>query len=71
MTPSYAWCFDHGRLHHFTNGAWCTAAWTPLAGTTKAQAMADKTTRYGDAIYIDQLPLEQQVKLVNERQARP
>lgn len=60
---SYAWCFDHGRMHDFFNGVWCTAWWVPLSGRTEAEAMADKAARFGDAQFYDQLPLEQRVAL--------
>jgi hypothetical protein len=63
--PNYAWCFSHGRLHHFAGHAWCTATWTPLTGTSEAEALADKHNRYGDAQFLDQLPLEQQYELID------
>ncbi len=57
---TFAWCFSHGRLHRFTNRPWCTATWVPLTGTTEDDALADKAARFGDAVFIDHLPLEQQ-----------
>jgi hypothetical protein len=65
MNPSspYVWCFDHGRTHNFSAGAWCTAWWIPLAGTTEDEALADKQQRFGDAVFYDQLPVEQIVEL--------
>lgn len=65
MTTTYAWCFDHGRLHPFTNGAWCTASWTPLTGGTETEALADKAARFGEAIFFDQLTTEQQLELID------
>lgn len=63
----FVWCFDHGRMHNFSEGAWCTAWWVVLIGTTEAEALGDKVSRFGDARFYDQLPLEQQVKLAEER----
>ncbi len=61
-TPTYAWCFSHGRMHTFVpstehpDGAWCTAEWMPLDGGTEDAALTDKQTRYGDAQFIHHLP---------------
>jgi hypothetical protein len=63
----FAWCFDHGRSHNFSTGAWCTAFWVKLAGQTEAEALADKQTRFGDAVFYDQLTLEQQGALIENR----
>jgi len=75
MTPDdddfiYAWCFDHGRLHRFpaTDVPWCTAAWVWLAGDTEQAALADKTTRYGDAQYLWDLTTEQQLAVIDLRE---
>ncbi|MFF4417052.1 hypothetical protein ACFYY8_31410 [Streptosporangium sp. NPDC001559] len=82
MTPAdlpttwFAWCFSHGRLHRFTpsreypDGAWCTAHWSRLAGATEEEALADKANRFGDAQFIDQLPLEVQVEVADETRPR-
>jgi hypothetical protein len=64
VTKTYAWCFDHGRLHYFDRDPWCTARWVPLAGANLGEAIADKTARFGDAIFIDQLPAERQLELI-------
>lgn len=70
----YAWCFSHGRLHTFVprgeaespDGAWCTADWSRLAGASEGEALADKQDRYGDAQFLDHLPLEVQVAVMDE-----
>ncbi|MFD5564498.1 hypothetical protein [Kitasatospora griseola] len=61
----YVWCFDHGRIHNFSDGAWCTAWWVQLAGTTETEALADKANRFGDAQFYDQLPVTVQVELAD------
>ncbi|MFG3051848.1 hypothetical protein ACGFZP_12985 [Kitasatospora sp. NPDC048239] len=64
-SASYVWCFDHGRTHNFSHGAWCTAWWTPLTGNTEAEALTDKTNRFGDAVFYNDLPTDQQIALAN------
>jgi hypothetical protein len=72
----YAWCFSHGRLHHFTpsseypDGAWCTAHWSRLNGTSEDEALADKSARYGDTQFLDALPLDVQVAVIDETRPR-
>lgn len=68
MPPVYAWCFSHGRMHAFTvlGGAWCTADWIPLNGSTEETALADKTARYGDAKHHGHLSPEAQERLASE-----
>ncbi len=61
LGESFAWCFSHGRMHRFRAEPWCTATWASLAGTTEAEATADKQARFGDAQFLDDLPLEVQV----------
>lgn len=70
MTNStlYAWCFDHGGIHRFAGEPWCAARWAPLAGNTEDEALADKAARFGDAFFIDQLPIEQQLALIGDPQ---
>lgn len=63
--PTYAWCFDHGRLHIFrltesNPDPWCTANWMPLTGATEDEALADKQQRYEDAQFIHHLDEDQQ-----------
>jgi len=67
LDQPYVWCFDHGRMHNFSAGAWCTAWWVPLTGGTEAEAAADKARRFGGAQFYDQLPREQQVQLAEAR----
>ncbi|GAA1065185.1 hypothetical protein [Streptomyces asiaticus] len=66
-TTTFAWCFSHGRLHHFTSEPWCTATWAILPGTTEAEALATKEERYGDAEFLHQLPDDQQIALIDAR----
>jgi hypothetical protein len=66
-TTVYAWCFSHGRLHHFADDFWCTATWARLAGSTEAEALADKQARFGTAEFLHQLPAEQQMHLIDNR----
>jgi hypothetical protein len=67
---SFAWCFSHGRLHRFLKKPWCTATWARLAGTTEAEALADKAARFGDATFSNDLPLETQVELMQAGEGR-
>ncbi|MFJ4741209.1 hypothetical protein [Streptomyces sp. NPDC088775] len=60
----FAWCFSHGRLHHFVGEPWCTATWALLSGSTEEEALAAKTQRYGEATFLHQLPDEQQLALI-------
>ena len=68
----FAWCFSHGRLHRFPapTEPWCTAHWAPLSGSTEAEACADKERRYGSAMFIDGLPGEQQLALIDSHRER-
>ncbi|MGW0603967.1 hypothetical protein [Streptomyces sp. NPDC002640] len=60
----FAWCFSHGRLHHFVGEPWCTATWASLAGATEEEALSAKAQQYGEATFLDQLPNEQQLALI-------
>ncbi len=70
--PWFAWCFDHGRLHVFVprgehecpDGAWCTARWVRLAGTTEQEATADKEKRFGEAVFCHHLPPDEHLALI-------
>lgn len=64
-TTTFAWCFSHGRLHHFGDEPWCTATWAVLPGTTEAEALAVKEQLYGNAEFLHQLPDEQQIALID------
>ncbi|MBQ1165212.1 hypothetical protein KBZ21_45310, partial [Streptomyces sp. A73] len=66
--PLFAWCFDHGRMHHFDGPPWCTAAWAPLDATTEAEAQDETARRWGDAQFFHQLPAEQQLALIDQPQ---
>ncbi|MGW1815345.1 hypothetical protein ACWCQM_17530 [Streptomyces sp. NPDC002125] len=60
----FAWCFSHGRLHHFVGAPWCTATWALLPGATEEEALTAKAQQYGEATFLDQLPDEQQLALI-------
>ncbi|MFJ1936863.1 hypothetical protein ACIOGZ_29915 [Kitasatospora sp. NPDC088160] len=64
---AFAWCFDHGRLHRFAadDEPWCTAAWVSLPGGSADEALKAKHERFGNAVFFDHLPSEQQLALVN------
>lgn len=64
-TPTYAWCFSHGRMHTFYSDRepWCTAMWAPVSGDTEEAALAAKRERYGDAQFIHHLPLGGQAEV--------
>lgn len=66
-TVTYAWCFDHGKLHRFLaeEGEWCTAAWVPLDGATEGEALAQKQLTWGEAQFFDQLTLDRKGGLIN------
>jgi hypothetical protein len=66
---TYAWCFDHGRLHAFPAGdePWCSVAWVPLAAATEEQAVEAKQAAYGDARFLHDLPEDKQLKVVEIR----
>ncbi|WP_445520408.1 hypothetical protein [Streptomyces sp. NEAU-174] len=70
-TTTFAWCFSHGRLHHFDDEPWCTATWAVLPGTTEAEALAVKEEWYGDAEFLHQLPDEQQIALIDAHRSAP
>ncbi|ARX81567.1 hypothetical protein SMD44_00965 [Streptomyces alboflavus] len=63
----YAWCFSHGLLHRFADGPepWCTATWTWIDGATEDEAQAAKKQRFGNARFLDELPGEQQLELLD------
>ncbi len=69
MPDRFAWCFDHGQMHHFAadETPWCGAAWVWLAGATEAEAMDDRASRFGEARFFDQIPHEQQYAIVTGR----
>ncbi|CAL9665298.1 hypothetical protein SUDANB126_07208 [Streptomyces sp. enrichment culture] len=69
---TYAWCFDHGRLHRFPRGEepWCTAAWVALAATTTEQALRAKQAAYGEARFLDGLSAQAQPEVIELQRAR-
>jgi hypothetical protein len=71
-TPIQAWCFSHGRMHTFDslNGAWCTASWVDLGTRYAAVAEQRKRDHFGDARFMDELPLEAQVAVIEQVQER-
>ncbi|MGA4864144.1 hypothetical protein ACPB9J_16005 [Streptomyces lavendulocolor] len=67
----YAWCFDHGTLHRFPGGnAWCTATWIPFTAATEEAALEAKQAAWGDARFLDDLPVEQQLDVLETAAAR-
>lgn len=70
---TYAWCFDHGTLHRFQPDTtpWCTAAWVGFTATTETAALEAKQHAYGEARFLHELPTEQQLEVIEIRQARP
>jgi hypothetical protein len=68
----FAWCFDHGTMHRFPEGdePWCTAAWIAFTATTQEEADAAKQAAYGDVQYLDELPGEQQLEIIEIGEAR-
>jgi hypothetical protein len=69
MPTTYAWCFDHGRLHVFPadKDPWCTAAWIIIAATTKEQAIEAKRAAYGEVRFLDELPANERMKIIEAR----
>lgn len=62
MNDMYAWCFDHGRMHSFPylQAPWCTAAWVAFPADTPEEALTQKKTAYGEAVFLGDLPQAQQ-----------
>ncbi|NED75375.1 hypothetical protein G3I51_24230 [Streptomyces sp. SID9944] len=69
---TYAWCFDHGTTHQFRAGdePWCTAAWVAFTATTAEDAEQAKKAAYGDARFLDQLPADKQLEVIEIGEAR-
>ncbi|MEU8682927.1 hypothetical protein [Streptomyces sp. NPDC048611] len=61
---TFAWCFDHGRLHQFDDSPWCTARWVPLPGANGEDALDVKCETYGKAQLLHELPDEQQLAII-------
>lgn len=67
----HAWCFSHGRMHTFgSDGAWCTAHWVDLGASNPVQADQRKRDHFGDARFMDELPLEAQKAVIEQVQER-
>ncbi|MYX14398.1 hypothetical protein GTY67_13430 [Streptomyces sp. SID8374] len=71
-TAHYAWCFSHGVLHTFPVGdtPWCTATWVAFTAATETDALASKRAAYGDAQFLDELPIEKQIEVIEITDAR-
>jgi hypothetical protein len=69
-STTYAWCFDHGTLHRLLapEKPWCTAAWVPLHATSEEEAMEAKQHAYGDARFLDELPRDKQLEVIEAPQ---
>lgn len=69
---TYAWCFDHGTLHRFPAGdtPWCTAAWVALTATTEQDALDAKHAAWGEARFLHELPVTQQLEVIEIGEAR-
>ncbi|GAA4824302.1 hypothetical protein [Streptomyces ziwulingensis] len=71
----FAWCFDHGTMHHFPVGPngdepWCTAAWVAFTATTADEAADAKHAAYGDARFLDDLPTDKLLEVIEIGEAR-
>ncbi|KQX27544.1 hypothetical protein ASD97_24910 [Streptomyces sp. Root63] len=71
-TAHYAWCFSHGATHTFPTGTapWCTGLWIAFTATTEAETLASKCAHYGEAQYLDELPVEKQIEVIETTDAR-
>jgi hypothetical protein len=54
----------------YPDGAWCTAQWVRIGTGAERDCLAGKHARFGMARFIDELPLEVQVEIANETEAR-
>ena len=50
------------------NGAWCTATWVPFIAASEEQAIEAKRAAYGDARFLDDLPVEKRVEVIEIRE---
>lgn len=71
-TAHYAWCFSHGALHTFPvdHTPWCTAVWIAFTATNEAEALTSKHAIYGDAQFLDELPVEKRIEVIETTDAR-
>lgn len=66
---TYAWCFSHGQLHTFPadTDPWCTAQWVPFSARSEEEALEGKVMSYGDAIFLDDLPYDKKLEVLEIR----
>ncbi|MCX5137613.1 hypothetical protein OOK06_36710 [Streptomyces sp. NBC_00340] len=71
--PTFAWCFSHGTMHRFQpdTDPWCTANWVAFTATAEDTALKAKTHAYGNARFLHELPVEQQLEVIEIGEARP
>lgn len=71
-TAHYARCFSHGTLHTFPVGdtPWCAATWIAFTAATRTDALAAKRAAYGEAQFLDGLPVEKQIEVIETADAR-
>jgi len=69
---THAWCFSHGRMHTFDadETPWCTASWVAFAVTGELQALEAKQAAYGGARFLNELPVEKQLEVMEIGEAR-
>lgn len=68
---TYAWCFSHGTMHTFgVDGAWCTADWVDLGTSNEASAERIKQDHFGDARFMNDLPIEAQEAVIEQVRER-
>lgn len=68
----FAWCFDHGAMHHFPidTQPWCTAAWVAFTAGSEEQAIEAKRAAYGDTRFLHELPAAKQLEIIEIGEAR-
>jgi hypothetical protein len=70
VAGTYVWCFSHGAMHRFDNSWWCTADWVRLNGVMPDAAEGDKKTRFGSAVFFDDLSPDQRIAVLDECETR-
>lgn len=70
--PAFAWCFSHGTMHRFQPDVepWCTASWIGFTATTEATALEAKQHAYGEARFLHELPVQQQLEVIETGEIR-
>lgn len=63
---AYAWCFSHGLLHAFPADAdpWCTGHWVSLSNQSEEAALKKKAAYYGGAAFLEDLPYETKLEVL-------